>query len=319
MKRLPCSITFLIACAACLWPTWSHAAPPIEIRAPFQVLVVDGVEFGFEARIGVCPNHQAKEGSFVEFSSPDGDVLRLETVWGTIDRRTDGVVLTFVPVIDRQIGPDDIVAAVVQPAAYDPNVLVWDFAGDRLFDSMLPPPFAADGSIARSKGGRACSPVDYGQLDARVLIDTPAQPVEPLPPSNIVGFEARIGLNRNQTARGFLDVYPARSEPVSYEPIFGAALPRQNAASGIAGFVLMLADHRQAPLNTNDHLLRATVTVDGGKPDCLIWDLVNGESGEANGMFDALGEITVSPRGADTAIHQESLNNKYPEKIGRRQ
>jgi hypothetical protein len=72
--------------------------------------------------------------------------------------------------------------------------------------------------------------------------------------------------------------------------------------------ILLLAD-RQGPLNTNDHVLRATVVEQNSNAlddCCLIWDLVNGES-QVNGTFQAVGSV----RG-------EQLNNKYPENVGGR-
>lgn len=305
-RHLPFLLTLLIAATAALWPTRTHAAPQLQIQAPFQVVAVDGVEFGFEADVTLCRNETSRGFGFVELSGGD-DVARLVPVWGAVDWRTRAVVLTFVPVIDREIGPDDLVVAVVQQSAAGGNDrLIVDLSWGLAFPLDPPPPFEVEGTISVVPRGDRCERVDYGQLDARLLIDTPLQPVDPLPPSNIIGFEARIGVDRNQAARGFLDVYPARSEPVSYEPFFGAAFPGEDAVVVRAVVILLLAD-RQAPLNTNDHLLRATVAVERANPECQIWDLINGTTGQVNGTFEALGNIRV-----------EQLNNKYPENLNRR-
>ena len=257
-----------------------------------QVVRIGDTEFGFEADVTVCLNRKNRGFGFVELSSAE-DVLRLVPVWGAVDRQTGGVVLTFVPVVEPGNNPDNLCVVIVQPSLTDPDRLVWDFAGGGEDDSMAPAPFEAEGTISPSRRGRECEPVDYGQLFSHVSIDTPLQPVEPLPPSTIVGFESQILLDRNQAARGFLDVYLPRSEPVRYEPFFGAAFPGEDAALvGVVVF-LLLAD-RQAPLNTNDHLLRATVGVEFDQhpgDDGLIWDLINGDSGEVNGTFEALGSL----------------------------
>ena len=281
--------------------------PKVKIEVVLQEVEVDGVRFGFEAHVAFCANHQPVEGGFVEFTSRDGEALRLVPVWGTVDRKTGGVVLTFTPVVDREIEPNDLVVAVVQPSTTDPGCVIWDYVGDSTGNNTLPPPFDAEGTISLSRGGGECAPVDYGQLDAFVLIDTPLQEVEPLPPSNIVGFEARMGLNRNQAAGdpintdSFFDIYyditlrdysGTSTSTVSYEPIYGAAFPGDDAIIYRVAVILLLAD-RQAPLNTNDHLLRATVTVERANPDCQFWDLTNGESGAVDGKFEAMGSIRV--------------------------
>jgi hypothetical protein len=268
-----------------------------------QLVRIGDVEFAFEADVTVSLNRKNRGFGFVEVSSAE-DVLRLIPVWGTVDRQTGGVVLTLISVVGRQIGPEDIVVAVVQPARGDPGCLIWDFSGTEVSSRALPPPFDAEGTISLSRSGRACEPVDYGQLDAWVAIDAPLQAVQPLPPSTIVGFEAQILLDRNQAARGFLDVYLPRNEPVRYEPIFGAAFPGDDDEGSIRVVVILLLADRQAPLNTNDHVLRATVVeqkTNAVDDCCLIWDLINGET-PVNGMFQAIGGIRV-----------EQLNNKYPE------
>jgi hypothetical protein len=268
-----------------------------------QVVRIGDAEFAFEADVTVCLNRKNRGFGFVELSSAE-DVLRLVPVWGTVDWQTRGVVLTFVPVVERQIGPEDIVVAVVQPSPTDPGCVIWDYVGDSVVNSRLPPPFEAEGTISLTRSGRECEPVDYGQLDAWVAIDAPLQPVEPLPPSTIVGFESQILLDRNQASRGFLDVYLPRSEPVRYEPIFGAAFPEDDGLIVRTVVILLLAD-RQGPLNANDHVLRATVGVHPNCPDGLIWDLINGET-PVNGTFEAQGQIRI--RG-------ELLNNKYPDHL----
>jgi len=50
---------------------------------------------------------------------------------------------------------------------------------------------------------------------------------------------------------------------------------------------------RQAPLTTDHDLLRATVAEDAQVPECLLWDLINGSTGQVNGMFAAQGEIRL--------------------------
>lgn len=285
--------TCLLAASVCLSIAQpAHAETRLRISAPFQLVAVDGSEFGFEADVTICRDRSNRGFGFVTFSDADS-AIQLHPIWGAVDRQTGGVVLMFTPVVDRETGPDDIVAAIIQPSPRAPESrlivdVTWVTGAAVQHDP--PPPFEVEGAISVSRRGSACEPVDYGQLDAWVSIDTPAQQVEPLPPSNIIGFDAQILLNRNQAARGSLDVYLPR-ETVSYEPVFGAAFPGGDA--GVIGVVVLLLADRQAPLNTNDHLLRATVAVEAANPDCQIWDLVNGSTGEVNGMFDALGEIVV--------------------------
>lgn len=253
-----------------------------------QVVRIGDAEFGFEADVTICLNRTNRGFGFVELSSAE-DALRLVPVWGAVDSRTGGVVLILVIPSGDPLRPDDLVVAVVQRAPADPDCLIWDFSGAQVASRMLPPPFDVEGNISLSRRGERCEAVDYGQLDALVAIDAPLQPVEPFPSSTIVGFESQILLDRNQAARGFLDVYLPRSEPVRYEPIFGAAFPEDDGFIVRTVVILLLAD-RQAPLNTNDHVLRATVVVDAANPDAQIWDLVNGES-PVNGTFEAQGAI----------------------------
>ncbi len=181
--------------------------PKVKIEVVVQEVEVDGIRFGFEAHIAFCVDHHPAEGSFVEFTSRDGNALRLQPVSGTVDWRTGGVVLTFTHVVDRAIGPEDIIVAVVQRSAAEPDCLIWDLAGTVVLSRALPPPFDVEGTISLSRSREECEPVDYGQLDAWVSIDTPLQAVQPLLPSNIVGFESRILLDRNQAAWGFLDIH----------------------------------------------------------------------------------------------------------------
>jgi hypothetical protein len=302
----------------------------VQIQSPFQVLVVDGVEFGFEADVAIDADQgpRTRGFGFVEISSSDGDALQLAPVWGTVDGKTGGVVLILIPIIDRPIEPDDLVAAIVQPAPTDPDCLIWDFTGTAVLSGLLPPPFAAAGSISRTRGPEwvlidpvITPPILDGQLDAWVLIDTPLQPVAPPPPSSIVGVDALIGLDPHQEARGYLDVYRPRGEPICYEPLLGwAVFPADDAIIHRTVLILLLAD-RQAPLNTNDHLLRATVTASRDDPDGLIWDLVNGETRLVEGTFEAFGELTAWPaRGPGNALNgfrQEQLNNRYTENLPR--
>lgn len=279
------------------WPgLWSFNVSSVK-----QVVRIGDAEFGFEADVTVCLNRKNRGFGFVELSSAD-DVLRLVPVWGSVDRQTRAVVLTFVPVGEPGNNPDNLCVVIVRTSLTDPDRLVWDFAGGGEDDSMAPAPFEAEGTISLSRRGRECEPVDYGQLDALVAIDAPLQPVEPLPPSTIVGFESQFLLDRNQAARGFMDVYLPRSEPVRYEAVFGAAFPGDDDEGSLRVVVILLLADRQAPLNTHDHVLRATVGVHPDDPDGLIWDLVNGDSGEVNGTFQAVGSIRA-----------EQLNNKYPE------
>lgn len=289
--------------------TAANFEPQVRIVSKLQTVNVDGLQFNYEARIAFCDDHRPAPGSFVSFTSPDGDTLRLVPVWGTVDRQTHGIVLTFTPIIDRQTGPEDLVVAVVQQSTADPGCVIWDYIDDVVVASP-PPAFDATGSISLSRRGVACAPVDYGQLDVWAAIDTQLQRVEPLPPSNIVGFEAQIRLDREQAARGFLDIH-LPGATVSYEPIYGAMFPGIEGAAP-RGFVISLRADRQAPLTINDHVLRASVMPDGSptNPECLIWDLTNGESGRVDGLFDALGSIRLfSPRTA-TGIAAQRLKNR---------
>ncbi len=300
MKHLPhlclISVCLTTPCAVQAQPGLGDTATHevghwLAMSSPRQIVRFGNVEMLFEADVTICHDRTNRGFGFVTFET-DGSALQLQPVWGGVDFRTGGVVLTFVPVLDREIGPEDIVVAIVHPAIKDPDCLIWDFTGTEVLSGILPPVFEAEGTISLSRGGGTCEPSRYGSLRTLLTINVDAQPVDPLPPSGIGGFGARLQLHRDESVRGFLDVYLPR-RTVSYEPMFGAAFPGDDEFLVRTIVVLLLAD-RQAPLNTNDHVLRATVGVERINPDCQLWDLLNGATGQVNGMFDAQGSMQLT-------------------------
>lgn len=300
MKHLPGGIalwplklamTLFVAASMCLAaPPAAQADVKVTIKAPRQEVVIGESTVGFEAQMEFCTVHHRGSG-FVEFAPRGGDSVRLYPFWGSVDRKTGAVVLFLSPRGDGPLGPREIITLVVQDSATE-DCDIWDLLGPEVVGpSALHGRFEAETRTTRSIVRGDCDPIDFGQIDAPVSIRAPIQRVEPPPaPSEITGFGAKLFLDRDQQARGSLSVFTAR-ERRTYEAFFGAAF--RTAGGEVEVFVFSLLDTRRGFLSPNDHAMRATGGTTTTDPDCLIWDLINGTTGQVNGVFDAEGTLRV--------------------------
>jgi len=294
LKRLP-YLALLLVVPLMMGPTagaehYVHIVRGHDYNVPPQPVVIDGQPLLFEADIHLCRNGQAKEFGFVEMSSPDGVELRLVPVAGYRLREERGAVLLVLVVaaIDRdEVLPEQAVA-IVRPIAGSPGVQSWDLKLGRT--SAV---FDVEGTIDTRPDGGRCEPVDFGQLQiALAEIDVPPQPVDG--PGDIIGMESSLMIRGDNQARGFIDFYPVRQPPLTYQAFHGAAFRDPDTGLFSAQFVLLLVDPPSAdPLSTDADILLATVKEDASQPDCLIWDLINGTSGQANGVVQTTGRIRV--------------------------
>lgn len=252
-----------------------------------QVVRMGEEDVGFEAEIRACSDHEAE--GFVEFTSQDGDVLRLLAVWGDLNSETGAAVLVLIDPTDGPVNAEDLVAAVVQPSSSDPRSLTWDIALPIGRDS--PPVFSAAGQIELTRDNGRCEAVDFGQFPGAGLIETPLQDVENPDAPGITAFEARLRVSPDNSASGYVNLH-TRSEPVAYDAVFAAGMP--DGQRGILIVVFLLQSDREGPLSIDSHLLRAIVRPNGD--DVLLWSLRPGTS--------------------ITEVRQEMLNNKYPENMG---
>lgn len=255
---------------------------------PFQLVGIGEDVVGFEADIHLCANGQSKGFGFVEFSSTEGVELRLVPVAGYRLREERGaVLLVLVPVFDRGgVPPPELTVAIVRPIAGSPNFQSWDLKLGRT--SAV---FDVEGTIGTRAGGGRCEPADFGQLPiARAQIDAREQLVDG--PGDIIGMESSLMIRPDNQARGFIDFYRVRQPTLTYQAFYGAAFLDRDTGLISHQVLLLLVDPPSAdPLSTDADVLRATVMEDANDPDCLIWDLVNGTSGEVNGPVQTTGRI----------------------------
>ena len=260
-----------------------------DYNVPPQIVVIGGETLLFEADIHLCPNGQAKGFGFVETSSPDGVELRLVPVAGYRLREERGAVLLVLVVaaIDRdEVLPEQAVA-IVRPIAGSPGVQSWDLKLGRTSAE-----FDVEGTIDTRPDGGRCEPVDFGQLQiALAEIEVPPQPVDG--PGDIIGMESSLMIHDDNQARGFIDFYPVRQPPLTYQAFHGAAFRDPDTGFFEALIVLIPLPALDGPLSTDAHVLLATVKEDASQPGCLIWDLVNGTTGQANGVVQTTGRIRV--------------------------
>jgi hypothetical protein len=113
-----------------------------------------------------------------------------------------------------------------------------------------------------------CAPVNIGELNARVFVSSSSEEMwsEPQdPPSPIVAVEENIKINTRLEARGFIDKYRADGQN-EFHILRATAVPEDED--------------------------EPTPPAEGGNtvnPVCLIWDLVNDDTGQAV----KIGEIDV--------------------------
>lgn len=286
------TVTLCLAIAGIVgYGSTSAAAPPAMKYVAQSQLVTVGEEIAiFDASVLVCGN-QADGQVTLRFRN--GDEIELTPVGATlnysISEEIPTALLVLLPPLNRPARPEDFVRASVSPvmagpSTVDPECDIWDLIGSSVQGAPVPErlTFIAEGNWNESN--ERCDPHDYGQLQTRAVIDSPRQLVKPFDGSDPFEFEALVCIDRDNTAVGLFDA-PLSSRGSAYESFFGAVLPSDD--TGIIFIVWSAYADGASP----DDMLSASGTpvANGADPDCVIWDLVNGSTGEETkaAVFDA--------------------------------
>lgn len=260
------------------------AAANWVLNSVSQTVEIDGEEVEFEAYIHVCAN-KAAEG-FVDFFSEDGNPVRSAVAVAGYGLRDEEDAALVVLASDEGLG-----AAIVRPRSDDTQL--WDvkFPGVRGEGSFV---FVAEGEIDSDDDEGRCEPANDGDLTiARVGVFTPLQLIDP--PGSLVELESDLMILRKNQARGFIDAYTSQKEVLTYEAFYGESFRDRDTDAILHQFLLLLDNPDSSnALSTDTDLLIATVGEDAITPDCQIWDLINGESGAANGMFETNGVVILN-------------------------
>ena len=293
--------TILIA-AMVVWGMGLHcvsAASPRAYEISSKLIEPTHDVAQFKAEITVCRNNQAD--GFVSLLLQDGRAFELTPVAVTtrrireFDRPAVTLVLLSSEIlddIDQQGGaaqPEDFFRATVAPSAAagvgGDDCDVWDLIGPDMSGGTQ---VQADGQSGFVTG--QCGRDDFGQLDAGARIVAKPQVVFPDDNSAPLNFNARIDIQRYTKARGITNV--SFSDSSEYAMFFGAVLPHHSQPFQL--FSVGLRSELGETVSTDD-MLTATVMDASDDPDCLIWDLVNGVSGEVrnSATFDAISELEL--------------------------
>lgn len=296
----PHHLSVLIATAT-VWAASLHsadAAPPaFEFNAPSQIVMVGETLGVFDARVVICSDNQAD--GFVNLFLRDGTSLELTPVSAKLHFRagSDVPTATIVYLPTGLVGaaqPGQFVVGTAVPSPTDPECDLWLFDGSSVQPGPTPGRLQVEARTTRTRIKERCESDDFGQFSSRAELDAQRQTVFPVGGSDPLEFEAMVDIDRDNSASGFVDLLLSPRGGL-YEICFGAVL--RHAEFGFQFFAVGVLADPGDPLSTDD-MVRATATPIPGPGECLIWDLLNGSTGEVNdaATFDAVTKVKVSPR-----------------------
>ena len=256
----------VIILGICQHPATAAPSPSLETAFEQQLVRIDEVDLLFEAEITICRQNQAD--GFLKLEFADGSTLLLKPVSAKVHRLNEfadasaTIVLLEENIVTAEA--DDFTVATFSPSD-ESGLWDWDIKASALSDRIL---FVAAGIQSSVK--KNCKKDDFGQLDASATIAADPQTVFPDDNSAPFDFEAKLEIQGNTKARGFIDASIFGAYPVFFGAIF----------SDESFFLVGVRNNFGEIISTDDTLTAAVRLDDPNDPDCLIWDLVNGISGE---------------------------------------